>query len=187
MEAALPAPRPILIVPGLNDSAPGHWQSWLEAKLPNTERVAQADWGLPDLEAWSSRVRAAVERSASPPVIVAHSFGVLAAVHASRRTRQYIAGALLVAPADPKVFEYDQLLTKFPLPFPTTLVVSRNDPWMDYEEAVRWGEAWRARIVDAGHVAHINTDSGHGPWPQVLELLDDLAGLIQPTRVHTLA
>jgi uncharacterized protein len=175
--------RTTLIVPGLGDSGPGHWQTWLEGRLPCTARVTQPDWGLPDLDAWARRIRGAVEACAAPPVIVAHSFGVLAAVQASRRTAQRVGAALLVAPADPEVFGYGERLPKYPLPFPTVLVASRDDPWLAFDQAKLWASRWGARLVDAGHVAHINTDSGHGRWPQGLALLNELEQSLRLKRV----
>lgn len=165
--------RMTLIVPGLGDSGPNHWQTWLEDQLPQTKRVTQADWGLPDLSSWSSRIQAAVEACPSPPTIVAHSFGVLAAVHASNRAHR-VGAALLVAPADPMRFGYASQLPRHPLPFPAILVASRDDPWMSFEQAATWADRWGARLEDAGRVAHINTDSGHGPWPPALCLLAEL-------------
>ena len=48
----------ILIVPGLRNSGPGHWQSWFEKQLPATRRVEQADWETTCLsdraDAWGS-------------------------------------------------------------------------------------------------------------------------------------
>lgn len=44
-ETALPRrDPPILIVPGLFDSGPDHWQSHWQRALPTAERVEQSDW-----------------------------------------------------------------------------------------------------------------------------------------------
>ena len=45
-----------LIVPGLNDSGPGHWQSWMESQLPDARRVRQIDWGEPVLAGLKSKL-----------------------------------------------------------------------------------------------------------------------------------
>ncbi len=163
-----------LIVPGLNDSPPGHWQSWFEEVLPDTIRVKQPDWGRPDLDAWAENIAAEIEACAAPPILVAHSFGVMAAVHAIRLVSRTVAGALLVAPADPDIFGYAEVLSRQPLPFSATLVASRSDPWMSFDNAARWADRWDARLIDHGHVAHINLDSGHGPWPAGLRFYRDI-------------
>lgn len=180
-----------LIVPGLNDSPPGHWQAWLEEILPDTRRVSQPDWGLPDLDSWSAHVAAAIDACSAPPVIVAHSFGVLAAVRAIQKTPRAAAAALLVAPADPDTFGYAKLLPRFPLPFRCSLVASRTDPWMTFESASTWADRWDAKLIDHGNVAHINIDSGHGPWPAGLrfyrELEDSKPQPLQPVGSWSIA
>ena len=45
----------VLIVPGLHNSGPEHWQSRWQRLYPQFERVEQDDWNLPDLAAWSAR------------------------------------------------------------------------------------------------------------------------------------
>jgi len=91
----------VLIVPGLRNSGPTHWQSWLETVLPDTRRVEQADWERPCLSDWAARVREEIDAVGEPLWVVAHSFGCLAAVTAGLVRGARIRGALLVAPADP--------------------------------------------------------------------------------------
>jgi predicted alpha/beta hydrolase family esterase len=47
----------LLIVPGLHDSGPTHWQSWLQALHRGALRVQQRDWNDP--------LRASLWRSAA--------------------------------------------------------------------------------------------------------------------------
>ena len=108
--------------------------------------------------------------------MVAHSFGCLATAAAAKRMSSRIAGALLVAPCDTQRFSIDERLFDAELPFPSTLVASRNDSWMSFARAQLWAERWGSRLVDAGHVGHINVASGHGPWPDVLPLIAELSG-----------
>ena len=60
------------------------------------------------------------------------------------------------------------------LPFPSILVASRNDPYIQWERAVMLANAWGARLHDAGNAGHINTDAGYGPWPEGERLLAQL-------------
>jgi predicted alpha/beta hydrolase family esterase len=53
-----------------------------------------------------------------------------------------------------------------PLPFPSLLVASRNDPFGSYEHADDIAAAWGSLLLDAGEAGHINAESGHGPWPE---------------------
>lgn len=101
----------VLVIPGLHDSGPTHWQSRLQAHFRHSVRVQQQDWATPDLNAWAERIDATL--AAQPParwVAIAHSFGCLALLHhlATRepnsKHHQGVQSALLVAPADPDKF-----------------------------------------------------------------------------------
>ena len=163
-----------LIVPGLRSSGTGHWQTWFEEQIPGTIRVIQSDWTTADLAGWSRRVVRDVERTPGRHIVVAHSFGVLAAVHALAADNGKIAGALLVAPADPDRFGIGAHLPAGALPFPAAVVGSSNDPWMALWKAAQWADHWGADFVNLGEAGHINTDSGFGPWPEGLALLERL-------------
>jgi uncharacterized protein len=163
-----------LLVPGLYDSDDGHWQTcWQQQyELP---RVVQRDWTTPDLHTWSRTIEQHVREISAPVVILAHSFGCLATVFAAARMRDKVHSALLVAPADPNKFGVAAQLPLAPLPFPSVVVGSRNDPWMDFDWAQWWAQRWRSVFVDIGSAGHINTGSGHGAWPQGWELAKSLA------------
>lgn len=164
----------ILIVPGLSDSGARHWQSWLEARLPNCSRLRLRDWESTDLDLWAGAVSEAAGAAGGRVWLVAHSFGCLAAVRAASDSTADIAGALLVAPADPARFGIASALPTIGLPFATVLVGSENDTWMSLASARRWARAWGSAFVNAGRAGHINVASGHGPWPDGLRLLGAL-------------
>lgn len=163
-----------LIVPGLHGSGPGHWQTWLEKQIPNAVRVIQGDWRDAHLPSWAMRVRREIARAPGKVWIVAHSFGALAAAQAGWDHRERIAGAMLVAPADPEKFGAADLMPEGPLGFPSVLVASSNDPWMRLEKAAYWAKTWGSDLIHLGPVGHINERSGHGPWPDGLDIFDDL-------------
>lgn len=186
-----------LIVPGLNGSGPDHWQSWWEAMDLDSRRVEQHAWHIAELPRWSRRVAEALARAPAPVWIVAHSFGCLASVHASLEHPGQVAGALLVAPADPDRFGVVDQLPHEPLPFPTALVASSNDPWMSFPKAAYWARCWGSRLINAGWAGHINVESGHGPWLGGLALFrmfqagaplpedaEELAAPLLPPRDH---
>jgi predicted alpha/beta hydrolase family esterase len=166
----------ILIVPGLGGSEPGHWQSRWAAKLPTARIVAQDDFDRPGLDAWRERLIEAISRAERPVVLVAHSLGVLAVAHAAPRLRDLgVKGALLVAPPAPKtIAALPSVDPGFaapplePLPFPSLVIASRDDPYAPYAESERLAAALGAELADAGNSGHINADSGHGPWPEGL-------------------
>jgi predicted alpha/beta hydrolase family esterase len=159
-----------LIVPGLNSSGSAHWQTWFEQQIPDALRVIQSDWKRADIAQWSGRIRRAISRHHGQIIIVAHSFGVLAAVQAASDYSERIAGALLVAPADPSKFKVEELIPAARLPFRATLVASTNDPWMSFDAARALADRWGAQFVSLGPAGHVNAESGFGPWPSGLEL-----------------
>ena len=165
----------ILILPGLGNSGPDHWQSRWQARLSTARRVEQDDWDRPTREAWVGRLVEAVHASTRPAIIIAHSLGVSTAVLAADRLKDRVIGALLVAPPDadrPDLMPGPALdfgpVPMAPLPFPSLLVASRNDPYCEVNRASSFAEAWGSEFVDAGEAGHINVESGHGPWPEGL-------------------
>ena len=164
----------ILIVPGLRNSGPTHWQSWFAAQLPNTRRVEQANWEKTCLSDWSARVRDAIDAASEPVWIIAHSFGCLASVTAAFVRQEKIRGALLVAPADPDRFGEPHVLLEERLAFPSLVIASSNDPWVNDRIARRWADIWGSDFLNIGAAGHINVDSGHGPWPQGLHFFQQL-------------
>jgi len=168
-------PPRLLIIPGLHDSGPAHWQTWLERHVPGARRVRQRDFSTPDLERWSERISSTVA-SDDPEQIwiaVAHSFGSLAlAHHLASVPDSGIRAALMVAPADPDRFGLGESLPRERLPRPLTLVFSQNDPWMTAATARRWAQRWGAHTIDLGRAGHINTEAGFGPFPLAQRWVD---------------
>src|SRR5688572_16697575 len=134
----------LLVVPGLNDSGPAHWQTWLQARTPGSVRVRQRDWQRPDLDTWADAVSAALRNAGGGPwIAVAHSFGCLALVrHLQRTPGSPVQAALLVAAADPAKFGLEQELPHTALPLDSAWVASTNDPWMSAASGRQWAERW---------------------------------------------
>ena len=163
----------ILIIPGHGNSGPQHWQTRWQEKLSTARRVEQDDWMTPALGDWTCRIIEAVEAATKPVVLVAHSLGVAAVVHAAPQFGQRIAGAFLAAPPDLTPSDLlPQELAAFgpyprdPLPFPSITIASRSDPFGTYDHAEDITNAWGSLLIDAGDSGHLNTASGHGPWPE---------------------
>lgn len=176
----------VLVVPGLHDSGPGHWQTrWVEEHR-RFRRVVQDDWETPTLNPWAAAVARAIDRCASPPLVVAHSFGCLATLRATHLFERRIAGALLAAPADPDKFGVLAQLPSRRLPYPTILVGTNNDPWLKLTKAGLLAKRWGSEFVGLYNAGHLNAESGHGPWPEGYRLLRRLAALATPNpqQVH---
>lgn len=166
----------ILIVPGWTNSGPDHWQSRWQRKLPTARRVEQVDWETPMLGDWVGRIIEAVAKATRPAVIVAHSCGVSAAVHAAGKLPPgMVEGAFLVAAPDleandiwPAAGGGFAPVPSQALPFPSVLVASSSDPYCTLPRAREFALAWGSTLIEAGDAGHINTLSGHGPWPEGL-------------------
>ena len=184
----------IVMVPGWQGSTPEHWQSRWERNLTTARRIALRDWVASDKDQWVGAVITAVATSARPVVLVAHSLGVIACVHAGLKLPHgAIAGAFLVTPAD--VEHADRWppanglswpqsglgfapVPREPLPFPSMLLASADDPYCRPERARHFAAGWESELVEVGPAGHINAESGHGPWPDgVLRFGRFLAGL----------
>jgi predicted alpha/beta hydrolase family esterase len=184
----------ILIIPGWSGSGPDHWQSRWVAKLSTARLVEQEDWYKPARDAWANRIIAAVRAATRPVVLVGHSAGVSAIAHAAEHLKAgEVAGAFLVAPASETAkraipgmaadFIPDR---REKLPFPAVLIASATDPYCTQDEARALAQAWGADFVDAGDSGHLNSESGHGPWPDGLL---QFAGFLRklgavPLRAH---
>lgn len=184
---AADVPVRVLIIPGLHDSGPEHWQTWLQAQYADAVRVEQDDWYAADLDRWAERIGATVAgQAAARWIAVAHSFGCLALARYLKLGGGSIASALLVAPADPKKFGVVDRLPLQPLSVRSTLIGSQSDPWTALSGAHAWALLWGARFIDQGDVGHINVDSGFGPFPAARQHVDRMIGAQSPPR-HSLS
>ena len=168
---------PVIIVPGWRDSGPGHWQSLWAERMQSARRVVQDDWVSPKREAWVGALERLILAQERPVVIAAHSLGCIATTHLGEAAASRVAGALLVAPADP---ERRAALNDFApvpyarLPYRSIVVASSNDPFCPVRLAGAYARAWGSEFVRMQNAGHINVDSGHGDWPLGLALLESL-------------
>ncbi len=172
-------PSNVLILPGWQNSGPDHWQSRWEA-LYGYRRVDQHDWMTPRRGDWMARLEEVILDADEPVVLVAHSLGcILTAAWAShsQNTRR-VKAALLVGPGDAEQEDLRTVLPSWspipmqPLPFPSTLVGSRNDPYCRFDRAQAMASAWGAAFTDLGNAGHINAETGLGDWPAGRDLLN---------------
>ncbi|WP_210518204.1 RBBP9/YdeN family alpha/beta hydrolase [Hymenobacter terricola] len=171
----------VFIVPGLGNSGPDHWQTYFERMQPGFTRIEQRSWDSPDRAEWvETLAQALAGEDLSRVVLVAHSLGCATVAHWAAAYGHRIKGALLVAPSDVETAHYAAFPTTgfapMPLarlPFPSTVVLSRNDEWVTPARAHQFAEAWGSELVDIGNAGHINTASGYGDWPAGLALLDE--------------
>ncbi len=174
----------ILIVPGINNSNPRHWQSVWEAQCSDCHRVDLGMWDDPQRNVWVNKLNLAIYRAERPVILVAHSLGCLAvawwAEYEQPAQGNPVVGALLVAPPDVDRPGTDARLSRFgacprkELPFRSFLAASRDDPFCSLRTAQMLAADWGSRFAFAGEIGHINAESGLGDWHFGKQLLGQL-------------
>ncbi len=177
--------HPVLIVPGIGNSGPEHWQSRWQQRDPSYVRAPFADWDAPDRRDWVATLDATLRALGPETVIVAHSLGTLAVAHwaaqyGARGERPPVAAALLVAVPDPDGPQFPAQARHFkplplqPLGFPSVVVASDDDPYGSAAYAAAVAQAWGSRYAPVGALGHINAASWLGDWEQGRALFDTL-------------
>ena len=168
--------RSFLILHGLGGSGPGHWQTWLAARLrANGERVAYPD--LPDADMPSpASWRGVLDgvRAVLPPgdvIVVCHSLSSLLWLHHVADGGQQADRVLLAAPPSERA-ELPEIAGFFPVPLPALdpgarLVCSDNDPYCPEGAATLYGEPLGIPVDVLEGGGHLNPETGYGPWPAV--------------------
>ncbi|GEE02922.1 hypothetical protein nbrc107696_33680 [Gordonia spumicola] len=181
----------MVVVPGLRGDAPTHWQEVYAARTPGTVTVpfpAVDHWH--DLPARTDLIEGTVAAVDGPVILLAHSAGVLAAVHWARSPRSSVGAVVGAVFATPPDFDVDwpephprpaelaaqgwSPIPRARLPFPSVLAASRNDPLARYRTTAGLAEVWGSRLVDLGEVGHLNPASGFGEWPLAAELIAEM-------------
>jgi predicted alpha/beta hydrolase family esterase len=164
-----------------------HWQTLLAAEIDGARTVPPLEHDKLSCAARVEAVDRAIREIEAPPILVAHSAGVLMVAHWAQRHGRPIKGALLATPPDitrplpagyptPEDLQAGGWLPvpRNRLPFPSLLVTSDNDPLAGAEAATELARAWGSRIVPAGSVGHLNPAAGFGPWPLAQQLVAEL-------------
>jgi uncharacterized protein len=181
----------LLLIPGWTGAGPDHWMTRWQPKLKSARRVEQDDWDVVDKAKWTGRLLEQIALATKPVVLVAHSCGVPTVAHAAPRMQglgaKVIAAFLVAPPSEAACAAIPLMDPAFatypldPLPFPSVLIASRTDEHCTYDEAGDLALTWGSTIVDAGDSGHLNTASGHGPWPEgVMQLAGFLRQLGPP-------
>ena len=176
----------VLVVSGLWDSGPQHWQTHWQQAHPEWAKVAHRDFAAPQRDEWVAELDAAIALCEGPPVLLAHSLGCMLVVQwAASGSLLKIAGAVLVAPSDVEAASYPVDANGFApipmaqLPFPSLVVASTNDEYAALARSRAWAQAWGSEFVDIGEAQHINGDAGYGPWPEGHKLFEGFCGKLK--------
>ena len=173
---------PVLVLPGLGNSGPQHWQTRWALRHPDWQRVNLGNWDSPVCDDWVRALDIAVQACLAPPVLVAHSLACLLVAHWASRARTTVKGAFLVAVPDPQSASFPATARGFaPMPmgpfgFRSLVVASTNDSFGSLAHATHCATSWGSTFVDIGQAGHINADSGHGEWEEGYVLLQQFRG-----------
>ncbi len=168
---------PVLILPGIGNPEPQHWQSLWEQSSSEFGRVQQRDWNNPVCEEWGAALEVAAKRAGSSVVVVAHSLACLVVAHWAAQEHASIKAALLIAVPDPTGPHFQKEAIGFsvtptkPFAFPSVVVASTDDPYGTIEHVSRLAKAWGSHLVNIGACGHINASSDLETWPDGYELL----------------
>ncbi|WP_405718061.1 RBBP9/YdeN family alpha/beta hydrolase [Streptomyces sp. NBC_00046] len=177
----------VVIVPGLRDHVPDHWQTVLAGRIAGARTVPPLTSGRLSCGAQVTALDEVLSDIPGPVVVVAHSAGVMTVAQWARRHRRPIEGALLATPPDfatplpegyptPEVLRENGWLPvpRTTLPFPSIVAASTDDPLADFDRVADLARAWGSRLVDLGPVGHLNPASGHGDCPRAQEFVREL-------------
>lgn len=161
----------VLVVPGIYNSGPEHWQSRWEVANPSWSRLQVPDWNEVERADWVQALEQQVSALGEDTVIVAHSLGCLAVAHWAAEHGRRIRAAMLVAVPDPQGPAFPAAAHGFAplpmarLPFPSLVVASEDDRYGSIAHAQRCADAWGSRWQSVGAAGHLNEASGLGDWP----------------------
>ena len=170
----------VLLVPGIGNSGPEHWQSHWEQQHASYLRVQQRDWDNPVCVDWMENVGSCGSAHRTGAVVVAHSLGCLLVAHWLLRTSCKLGGVFMVAVPDPSGRNFPtQALGFAPVPdghfvCPSIVVASTDDPYGGLEFSRQCADRWGSRLVNIGPAGHINAASGLGTWSEGHRLLQEL-------------
>ena len=124
-------------------------------------------------EAWTEAIARAAGGATRPALFIGHGLGAAAIADARPRARRRRRPRrLLVAPPDERGLErlagVDWTPARAPLPWPSVVIASRNDPLGVYDAVAELAADWGAELIDAGQAGGLDAASGHGPWPEGL-------------------
>jgi predicted alpha/beta hydrolase family esterase len=177
----------ILMVPGLRDHVEEHWQTIMQKKIPGARSVPPLEADKLSRDARVAALDKALSEIDGPVILVAHSAGVMITVQWAQQHNRPIHAALLATPADlespmPQGYptrsvleEHEWLpIPRRPLPFPSIVAASTNDPLAKFSRVEQMAADWGSRLVNIGAVGHLNPAAGFGPWEQADELIREL-------------
>ncbi|WP_229073148.1 alpha/beta hydrolase [Actinoplanes sp. DH11] len=186
-----------------NRRPPAHWQHWLAGELTALGHAVDypqlPDPDEPQLDAWLDELRTRVAAMpGSRRTVLCHSLGCLLWLNAAARSAVplRVDRVLLVAPPSPSITLSQPAIAGFAPPDVTPdqlsaaasytrLVGTDNDPYFPEDIRDVFGTPLGVDTDILPGAAHLNMDSGYGPWPSALAWAvgpDDTPIQLRPTH-----
>ncbi len=169
----------ILILYGWHGSPPPHWQDWLARELVSIGYIvsfAQLSSPLePKKEIWMKETKEILDEL-KPDTVICHSLGNILWWHLCNEGLALHVNRLLMVAPPRDLSEIEAVSDFFPVELPRSLyakeslmVTSDDDPYLNKSEGIRFARALKTKHKVFQNMGHINTQSGYGAWPWVLE------------------
>jgi uncharacterized protein len=172
----------VLILPGLGNSGPDHWQTHWQQAFPEFKRVIQDDWETPSAEVWVEQLHREIMASTTPAILVAHSLACCLVAHWALAHSGPVAAAFLVAPSDVEAPSYPSGTTGFSpmplqrLPFRSLVAASTDDEHVPVARGKQFAYDWGADHVLLGARGHLGSTAKLAMWPEGFKLFNQLRG-----------
>lgn len=175
--------RKVLILYGWHASPPPHWQDWLARELVSRGYMVAfpqlSDPMEPKKVQWMHEASEALQ-ACQPDIVICHSLGNILWWHlCNEGLALHVKRLLMVAPPR-DLSEYEAISEFFPVDLPenlyseeSLLVTSDDDPYLNKSEGILFARALDIKHKVFQNMGHINADSGFGPWPWVLDWVEN--------------
>lgn len=144
-----------------------HWQERWHKKIKNSILLHASNLDDKEFSILINDIQEKIQISTKPVILVAHGYGVSCALNALTRLNNEIVknikGGFFVAPS---IHDSKILKEATSLPFPSFMISSSNDEYLEQDKAKILAEKLGSFYIDSGESAHIDKSSGHGPWPE---------------------
>ena len=172
--------KKVLILHGWGGSDFPHWQSWLASELVKdygkVSFLEFSNFEYPDLNLWKEELLLELD-SFKPDIVIAHSLANTLWFHIVGEVKEEVEKLYLVAPPSFHC-AVEEIKEFFPLALPkktsakeSLLIASTNDPYMTLDDAKSLQKSLKIPLKVLENAGHINTESGYGKWPWILEEL----------------
>lgn len=168
-----------LILHGWGGSDFPHWQSWLAGELAKNYSTVSffkfSNIDTPNKDLWMSELIQELEEF-RPDVVICHSIATILWFQMCHEfVLREVEKLYLVAPPSLEC-DIAELKSFYPCRVPVNLyakesllITSTNDPYLCENEAKSLQKSLDIPMKIIENAGHINSDSGYGEWPWILE------------------